>query len=453
LNTYAISETGLNWLELILTERFGNEWILRRVSKTLILSLKGAEGYIIFDQLEECFTHPRSDLDFCLWDAESDGWQSILGGSMPAPGVRELIAPLISKEQKAGYVIHYDILGLIYWMLARIEEVDRSDLDAHGRFPATSSHAYRFDYLERPVIDEWLHVLGQVIERQWPTIELKRHNFKLMISHDVDHPSRYCFGSLAKFARRMAGDLLRRRDLHSFLMAPFIRLRSKTKLHPSDPYHTFDWIMDQSEQHGLTSTFYFICGRTNPRFDADYDIGNPVLRNLLCQIHARGHEIGLHPSYNTYRHPAALKAEADRLRRVCRDEEIYQAKWGGRMHYLRWEQPTTLRVLEAAGISYDSTLGYADHAGFRCGTCFDYPAFDPVASRILRLRIRPLVAMEQSVLSATYMGLDIEKAASAKFLELRETCRKVGGNFTLLWHNSELSQRNERELYRSILGL
>ncbi len=56
-------------------------------------------------------------------------------------------------------------------------------------------------------------------------------------------------------------------------------------------------------------------------------------------------------------------------------------------------------------MSYDSTLGYADHAGFRCGTCFEYPAFDPVADKQLNLRIRPLIAMECSVTADRYMGL------------------------------------------------
>ncbi|MCC7280007.1 MAG: hypothetical protein IT487_17040 [Chromatiaceae bacterium] len=33
---------------------------------------------------------------------------------------------------------------------------------------------------------------------------------------------------------------------------------------------------------------------------------DPRLRALLREIHARGHEIGIHPGYHTYRHPEAL---------------------------------------------------------------------------------------------------------------------------------------------------
>lgn len=54
-------------------------------------------------------------------------------------------------------------------MLTRQEEVVRTDLDEHGRFQVISSHAYKQGYLERPIIDEWLEILGRLILRAWPT--------------------------------------------------------------------------------------------------------------------------------------------------------------------------------------------------------------------------------------------------------------------------------------------
>jgi peptidoglycan/xylan/chitin deacetylase (PgdA/CDA1 family) len=210
--------------------------------------------------------------------------------------------------------------------------------------------------------------------------------------------------------------------------------------------------MDESDRHGLTSAFYFICGRTAPGLDADYEPEHPVIRELMRRIHARGHEIGLHPSYNTYQHPEAIVAEARRLRAVTDQEGIHQAEWGGRMHFLRWEHPSTMNGWNQAGMDYDSTLSYADRPGFRCGTCFEYPAFDPVAQRALNLRIRPLIAMECTVMAPRYMGLGIGEAAFAKFKELKDACRAVGGCFTLLWHNSQFDSAEERALYRDVLS-
>ncbi|MFB0705882.1 polysaccharide deacetylase family protein, partial [Pseudomonas protegens] len=182
------------------------------------------------------------------------------------------------------------------------------------------------------------------------------------------------------------------------------------------------------------SAFYFICGRTDRAKDADYEPEHPAIRALMHDIHRRGHEIGLHPSYNSFQNPQQIQAEAQRLRRTCEEENIRQTVWGGRMHYLRWEHPTTMRAWDAAGLTYDSTLGYADYVGFRCGPCHEYPAYDPVEGKQLNLRIRPLIAMESTVTAPHYMGLGVGEAALKKFQDLKETCLAVGGCFTLLWH-------------------
>jgi hypothetical protein len=445
---FPISASGLRWLETNLIERFGHSWSLEYTCEGLELSLVGGEGRIVFDTLYVGFNQACSDLPFTQWISDHEGWVSVLGGPLPAPGVVKLASPLI--EFRAGEVlIHYDILGLTYWMLSRQEEVGRTDLDEHGRFPARSSHAYKHGYLERPAVDEWLHVLGQVIQRTWPRIELKQNNFNMRVSHDVDEPSRYGFCSVPGLVRAMAGDVIKRKNFKNAMLAPWIHLNSRTQLHTADPANTFEWIMSVSERHGLQSAFYFICGHTDPR-DGNYHLEHPAMRHLMRRIHQRSHEIGLHPSYGTYQKPQLIRQEADRMRKVCAEEGIVQIEWGGRMHYLRWEQPTTLRAWADAGMAYDSTLSYADRPGFRCGTCFEYPAFDPVSQEALSLRVRPLIAMECTVIAPRYMGLGMSEVALAKFMELKNICRAVNGCFTLLWHNSQLNTLTEREIYQYV---
>ncbi|MGE8498730.1 MAG: polysaccharide deacetylase family protein, partial [Pseudomonas sp.] len=222
--------------------------------------------------------------------------------------------------------------------------------------------------------------------------------------------------------------------------------------HPDDPYNTFDWLMDVSEANNLKSAFYFICGCTDKARDADYEPDHPIIRSLMWRIHKRGHEIGLHPSYGTYQQSELIGQEALRLKRICAEEGIEQDEWGGRMHYLRWEHPTTLRAWVDAGMDYDSTLGYADRPGFRCGSCFDYPAFDPIAQQKLMLRVRPLVMMECTVIDAVYLGFGVTEAAEEKIRLLKERCRDVGGGFTILWHNSYFFQKGLREMYVRILS-
>lgn len=447
----SLQKKTIEWITSILEERFGHVFtITAQPSNTLHITFAAYTRYIELPHDKFTFTRADSNLPCAQWDATADGWQSVLGSPLPAPGAASLPTPLITLTDNGTHVA-YDILGLTFWMLSRQEEVGRTDLDEHGRFPSTSSHAYKHGYLERPVVDEWLYILGQVIQRTWPEIELKQHSFSMKVSHDVDEPSRYGFRSMPALVRAIAGDVIKRRDFKSTLLAPWVRMNTRTQLHRADPANTFDWIMDVSEQYGLKSAFYFISGHTHPN-DADYKLDHPAIRHLMCRIHQRGHEIGLHPSYGTYQKPQLISQEADRLRNVCAAEGIAQKEWGGRMHYLRWEYPTTMRGWADAGMTYDSTLSYADHSGFRCGTCFEYQAFDPVAKESLSLRVRPLIAMECTLMASRYMGLGTGEEALSKFIELKNICRAVGGCFTLLWHNTQFETEPERQIYRNVLA-
>lgn len=445
-----LSKGALNWLETIIVERFGSQFRLSPSDQGIKLLWGDHKNSIYFVDFQSCFVRSSSGFPCNWWTPESEGWDSPLSISLPAPGLCNLPFPLIEKKG-SDYYIHYDILGLTFWMLARVEEIGSTDLDNHDRFPASSSNAFKHGYIDRPVVDEWHYILGQVIQRTWPEIELKQHDFRIIVSHDVDRPFEQYFVSPTAVMRQTCGDIVRRRNpslaYRRILNWKAVNSGDLTK----DSFYTFDWIMDQSERYGLTSAFYFICGVTNRFWEGHYDIEHPIIRNLLRRIHERGHEIGLHPSYETYRQPDLIKSEFNKLLQVCEDEKISQKKWGGRMHYLRWDPTVTLTGWNDAGLDYDSTLTYADHAGFRCGTCREYPAFDVNSQQALNLRIRPLIAMECSILDNQYQGLDFEEALAYLAL-LKNNCEKVQGCFSLLWHNSEFTNVKHKELYKTIIS-
>ena len=301
-------------------------------------------------------------------------------------------------------------------------------------------------------MDEWIgDASGDIASLAAPSSA--QPQFQVVATHDVDAPSANVIGSKRRLARVSAGDVLQRRDISKALSAAWIRLKNDQQLHSRDPFNTFDWLMDTSESAGIRSSFFFICGRTNPSFDALYEPNHPVIRTLMRRINKRGHEIGLHPSYDTFAYPERIVREAHRLQFICNEEGIEQSDWGGRMHYLRWQWPTTAYGWEQAGFTYDSTLTYADRPGFRCGTCHPYPIFDPVAQRQLQLIQKPLIMMERSVISSRYLGLGYGTAAASLVQCLKHRCRAVGGYFTFLWHNSHLSSENDRDLYRQLLNM
>lgn len=445
-----MNQEVLKWLVLILEERFGYKFDLDIYNNTLILSYFPGKKKIIFDRLDPIFNCSISDFSCHQWCASLEGFVGIISDELFMPSSVSPIDKLVELND-LGATVHYDILGLVYWMMNRIEEIGRDDLDAHNRFPAIHSHAYKHNYLDRPIVDEWLDILGQIILKVWPELALRKHQFSMKVSHDVDFPSEYAFKSWSYMPRAMARHLLKEKSWKKALLAPYVKLATEDVLHPYDPSNVFDWLMDISEENNLKSAFYFIAGRTEPSRDSDYNIEHPIIRNLLRKIHQRGHEIGLHPSYLTYKNPELIRQECQKLKQVCLEEDIHQNIWGGRMHYLRWEHPTTLLAWENAKLAYDTTLGYADIPGFRCGTCFEYPAYDPVNHKVLNIRVRPLIVMECSVLAEHYLNLSITKEAEEYFLHLKRMCYKVNGCFTLLWHNSYFHNDNLFGMYEKVI--
>lgn len=437
-----------NWLQDIIQQRISPEISLHVKDGMWKLFIAGSEhGIFIVCNWKKWIQ--GIEPTYYEWDCSQEGFDVVVDSNIPAPSYQEL--PGILIHENSNYV-DYDFLSFIWWVLSRREEIDKSIRDEHERFSAVASHAYQHGYLMRPVVDEWIEILCQIVKRVWPSLIVKKHQFTLTVTHDVDSPSLYAFKSWPMVMRMMAGHLIKRRDILSCCYAPYIKATTRTQLHPADPFNTFNWLMDISEKNGIQSAFYFMCGKTFAKYDPDYSLEHPSIRNLLREIHDRGHEIGLHPSYGTYEQPELLVREAEQLKRVCAEENINQAGWGGRMHYLRWKQPATLYAWEQAGMAYDATLGYADHPGFRCGTCHEYPAFDPVALKALQLCIRPLIVMDCTIMGSNYLGLSIENAGKT-FSSLTRACKSVNGNLVLLWHNSYLNSPATQNFYSELIAL
>lgn len=340
-----------------------------------------------------------------------------------------------------------DIFGSAFFMLSRYEELVTPDRDEHDRFPAWASLAYREGFLERPIVDEYVEILWKAMSMLWPGLERRDRKPSVRVSHDVDRPSRYSFGPFGRFVRSVAGDVVKRRNFTSPVHGLAARYGRSDSLHSADPFNTFDWLMDVSDSNGLQSAFYFIPGKTYAPHDPLYDMTDPKIRSLVRRIAERGHEVGLHPGYNTYRDSPTLAAQAEHLRQVSEEEGVQQNEWGGRMHYLQWSADTTPTAWEHAGMAYDSTLGFADHVGFRCGTSHDFPLYSWSERRALTVTERPLIAMEGTVLSAKYMGLSEADDVRGHLNTLRSRCHQFNGAFNLLWHNSELVDSQSRRIY------
>ncbi len=252
----------------------------------------------------------------------------------------------------------------------------------------------------------------------------RARRFDFCLTHDVDFPWRW--NGLDHLLRTIGGDVMKRRDLSLALdnVRNYIDVVFKGQ---QDPYNTFSDLMDISEEIGVKSEFYVMAGGTTAA-DPGYALWDPRLQDVIEEIRRRGHTIGFHPSYDTYCDAELWREEFQALSRI-----ISEPVEKGRQHFLRFAAPTTWQIWEDAGLACDSTLGYADSAGFRCGICDAYPVFNVLTRRQLRLYEQPLIAMEASFVHYQQLSPVETKAALQRLID---TVKRYKGTMVILWHNS-----------------
>src|SRR5829696_6877915 len=251
-------------LDVVLGDWLGLDWRLEiRERRDVAIKLDGDAG------------GRRLVLPDTFFAAPEDTW--LQPASLPATPLRRLLAPDPLTEERLPL-----LFGTCFFMLSRYEERVLPAHDAYGRFPAAASVAEREGFLGVPLADAYADLLWAALERLWPRLERRRRDYRVAVTHDVDDP----LASLGRGAllriRQLGADALRRRD--PALMARRVRswAGSARGDHRHDPYNTFDFLMDVSEQHGLASAFYFLAtgGATSPH-DAPYTLDDPWIRALM----------------------------------------------------------------------------------------------------------------------------------------------------------------------------
>jgi hypothetical protein len=357
--------------------------------------------------------------------------------------------PLVGREAPSRTRCSLDVLGTAFYLITRYEELAAPVEDDYGRFPVEASLAFQEGFLDRPVVDEYVELLWWLLSQQWPGLERKQNRYQFFLSHDVDSPYRVLGRPLSDVVLAAGVDVTMRRGWRVAGRRLTNACRVYLGDHGADPYNTFEFIMSTSEAYSLRNAFYFITRRRSGRLDGTHSFQSKPVERLIQAVHRRGHEIGLHPGYTTYRNNQYIAEEFSLLRKQCDRLGVNQSAWGGRQHYLRWKNPTTWAAWDRAGLDYDSSVGYADDVGFRCGTCREYTVYELVERRPLQLRERPLVVMECAL---SYRFPQPVNSCFDRLAKLIERCRRMNGNFTLLWHNSNLVSTEQREWYRRVVS-
>lgn len=259
------------------------------------------------------------------------------------------------------------------------------------------------------------------------------HSFALCLTHDVDRP-------------------------YKTVQAPYqaIRERDASHLRPlytdEQPYWCFEDIMAIEEEFDARSSFYFLeekhitavakrrwlHPRTWLRFTGYYSLSDPDIRRMIQRLSAKGWEVGIHGSFDSYADPHRFGTEKAALEGIL-DEPIL----GGRQHFLNLDRPDTWRIHREHGLRYDASLGSSIEFGFHNGYGVKRPFDDEFV-------VFPLTLMEVALRQGDRSFADAKQIID----RLVEQAAQHGAIMTVLWH-VRLFNEDEfpgyRRLYRYLL--
>ncbi len=405
---------------------------------TLITSDSQRDYSLVFDDKEliindEFFRKYRSELSYLTTDALPKDVtyaknRFVFENDIPVIYGKDKIE-VADKKLICGI----DIFASSFFMLTRWEEFVIKKRDQHGRFPGNESFVWRNTVLHRPIVNEYVEMLWNMLVSLGYKGERKTGNPELILTHDVDTLTYASY-------RTVLGDLIKRRN-------PLLAVKSFKYAISNDPFDTYDFLMTISERLGVKSHFYFMATDSGLKYDTSWYVKRRKFKSLVKSIKERGHIIGFHPGYYTYNKPDRWHYE-----KMILEDAIQQEVKEGRQHFLRMDIPKTFSIWENNNMEIDSSLGYSGREGFRCGTGDTFPIFDFLERKQLNLKERPLIIMDGMLKSNQDHSVDKAKETIHYYTSL---IKKYKTGITILFHNSSFFGEWEGydSVYRELLNM
>jgi hypothetical protein len=351
-----------------------------------------------------------------------------------------LLAPAGSAVGSTDRQLPGPWLRAIAFQIQRDEERLETYRDEWDCFNAFSARAHELGVLDRPMVDECAAHLRARLQR-WtesrgrPLAVIPRWKngarFAVALTHDVDWVHRY---SLPQSLRLLAQ--ARRPDSYAFRHGVAATLDAIGHFGSPDPYSRFEQWMSEESAHGFRSTFFFCSSAPRPRheYDPTYHASDRIVfeghpcsvSELMRVMVARGFEVGLHGSYESYRSPDELRRQ-----RLEIEEASANPVAGIRQHFLRFEVPSTWSAQESAGFRYDATLGFNEGIGFRAAISVPFHPWHPIDRRAHRVLELPQTLMDGTLFRTLKLNATL---AARRVLAHLDIVERNGGMAVLLWH-------------------
>ncbi|MEA3494888.1 MAG: polysaccharide deacetylase family protein [Bacteroidota bacterium] len=331
------------------------------------------------------------------------------------------VFPRLFFLKNENYDIDFDLFSASFYLITEYEKYLKAELDEHDRYNESAIKVYQNKWYRKPLINIYAEFLWTKLKEKFPELKREKTKFSYDFTFDVDQPWAY----LNKGFYTYIGFI---KDILKFDFKNF-KNRFKAVASGVDPFDVYDFIFKKCPAE-KTTFFFLISG--NSKYDERFTLKNKYLRKLINEISEKGCKIGIHPSYNSYKDKELLEFEKKELEKILNKKVFYS-----RQHFLRYQLPQTFEYLDDIGIEHEFTSSMISNVGFKNFIAVTFPWFNLVENRITNLMIHPTMVMDATL--KNYLDYSPQEAVES-VERIIEECKKVNGNFVLLWHNSSLGE-------------
>ncbi|PWS32958.1 DUF7033 domain-containing protein [Pedobacter paludis] len=320
-------------------------------------------------------------------------------------------------------LLPFDVFAASFFIVSRYEEYLHQKTSTED-FKASKSHQYKWRILDKPIIDEWALILKNLILKKYP-------GFRFYDKKFIQQPT------------------------INFTITPNVPdgFLSKTKFFISSVF--------KKENVYLTSKFDKITGlgvdneavladleksldkKNNPLFF----IGFPnvpdeyIRRNGISNLLAEKSVGLLKPCDNETQNVSGIKEAVSKLKKIHPEQINLNSQ---QLEVLRF--PICYLNLLNSGINSDYSMGYADTAGFRAGTCTPFNWYDLQLEKVTSLSVKSY-CISDSVLQ--FKHLEEAKKIVNDYID---AVKVVDGAFFSSWQLRSLSNNYKYKKLKTVFN-
>ena len=293
--------------------------------------------------------------------------------------------PIFFVTNKNG-LFPFDIFASSFFLLTRYEEAlphVKTDL---GHFNFLDSIAYKYNFLEEPIIDFWVFKFYKILSKSFEEINKPLHgrpSKELLL--EVHHPYKYRHQSFLMILGDFFSSIWKI-NIRDLVYQILVLLRIK-----EDPYDSFNTWNELFENSTLNPKVFFLFAKSSS-YQSSFSIFNFNYRRIIKEI----------GDYFNLGILASVQAQFFPNEQLKKEKKNFQDVTHNTISSIRFSNGIRDVTLDYENLSNnefnnDYSMGYLNQIGFRAGTATPYNFYDISNEFQLPLKLHPIFANEKGI--------------------------------------------------------